>query len=312
MAHAKHVEVRAWWQVLVVAVVVLVPLQSRAGDRLNAARKEAGASSPSRSSSGRSSSSSSSDWYDDDDDDDEGVLSAIVGALLSRSDDDDDTACCASTQSVLDERRGFLPYPYAGRREGYMVRAAPDADVDRDTRHVVTRAGVEGAFLYEDVWRTSAQLRVMTPRFYAQGRYDLMLEGPTARLDGDVEVGGTVRDRLHFATFEFGPQLSAGERLAVRVGVVGNIMFDDQRSLPADPTVTPGLGAAAEFDLYPIRPLVVSGRGAIMRLGDTVFMEARGTLGVTINRVEVFAGYDHRIVGNVALGGPLVGAAIRF
>ncbi len=212
----------------------------------------------------------------------------------------------------MDERRGFLPYPYAAGREGYMVRAAEDSEVDDDTRHVVMRIGAEGAFLYEDVWRSSAQLRVMTPRFYVQGRYDLMLEGPTARLDGDVEIGGKVRDRLHFATFELGPQFSPGERLAVRFGLVGNIMFDDQRSLPEDPTVTPGLGAAAAFDLYPIRPLVVSGRGAIMRLGNTVFMEARGTLGVSINRVEVFAGYDHRMVGDVALGGPVVGAAIRF
>ena len=49
-----------------------------------------------------------------------------------------------------------------------------------------------------------------------------------------------------------------------------------------------------------------------MRLGDTVFMEARGTLGVSINRVELFAGYDHRLVGDVPLGGPVVGAAVRF
>jgi len=301
---------RAWWQVLVATVVVLIPVQSWAGDRLNAARKEAGASSPSRSNSSSGGGSDSRGY--DDDDDDEGVLSAIVGALLRGSGDDDDGGCCTGRESVMDERRGFLPYPYAEGREGYMVRAAPDSRIDPDTRHVVMRFGAEGAFLYEDVWRSSAQLRLMTPRFYVQGRYDLMLEGPTARLDGDIEVQGKVRDRLHFATFELGPQFSPGERLAVRFGVVGNIMFDDQRSLPEDPTVTPGLGAAAAFDLYPIRPLVVSGRGAIMRLGNTVFMEARGTLGVSLNRVEVFAGYDHRMVGDVALGGPVVGAAIRF
>lgn len=297
-----------------VASVVLLPVRSWAGDRLNAARKEAGASSPKRSrpaSSGSSDTSSDTVW-DDEDDDDEGVLSALVSLLVAGSQDDEDEGCCTSVDSSLDERRGFLPYPYADGREGYMVRAAPDSEVEEDTRHVVLRAAGEGAFLYDDVWRSSAQLRVMLPRFYVQGRYDFMLEGPTARLDGDVEVKGKVRDRLHFATFELGPQLSPGERLAVRFGVVGNIMFDDQRSLSEDPTVTPGIGAAAEFDLYPIRPLVVSGRGSIMRLGDTVFMEARGTLGVSINRVELFAGYDHRLVGDVALGGPVVGAAVRF
>ncbi|MBV1857010.1 MAG: hypothetical protein KUG77_01270 [Nannocystaceae bacterium] len=252
------------------------------------------------------------DEYDDDDDDDQGLLSAIVGALIGASEPHEIEGCCVGAQNRLDERRGFLPYPYADTREGYMVRAAPNSKVEDDTRHIVARVGAEGAFLYEDVWRSSAQLRVMAPRFYVQGRYDLMLEGPTPRLDGDIEVAGEVRDRLHFATFELGPQFSPGERLSVRFGVVGNIMFDDQRSLPEDPTMTPGLGGAVAVDLYPIRPLVVSGRGAVMRLGNTVYMEARGTLGVAINRLEIFAGYDHRMVGDVALGGPVVGAAIRF
>ncbi len=314
MAHAAPLGVRAWWQLLVVASVVLFPGHSRAGDRLNDARKEAGTSAPSRS--GSSSGSGSDSDRQDDDDDDEGLLSAILGAvLLAGADDDDDDdqgRRIGDTDGLLDARRGFLPYPYADRREGYMVRAAPDAKVDADTRHTVVRFATEGAFLYEDVWRSSAQLRVMVPRFYVQGRYDFLLEGPTPRLDGDVEVSGKVRDRLHFATFELGPQLSAGEMLAVRFGVVGNVMFDDQRSLSADPTRTLGIGAAAEFDLYPIRPLVLSGRGSVMRLGDSVWMEARATLGVSINRVEIFAGYDHRLIGEVPLGGPVVGAALRF
>jgi len=288
-----------------VSWVILVPGVSRAGDRLNAARSQAGASSPSTSSRGGSVQDDdddrgcADDW--DCDDGGPGLLGALLGDALSESDGVD-----------LDPRRGFLPYPYADGREGYMVRAAPDAGVEDDVHHRAFRVGAEGAYLYEDVWRTSAQLRFMVPRFYTQLRYDFYLEGPTPRLDGDVEVEGKVRDRLHFANLELGPQLNAGERLAVRVGVLGNLMFDDRRSLPRDPTLTPGVGGVLEFDLYPVRPLVFSGRGAVQRLGRAVMFEARGTIGVSIDRLEVYAGYDHRQVGNVHLGGPTAGLAVRF
>ena len=288
---------RAWWLSIVVAVVVLVPGRSRAGDRLNAARAEAGASAPSFGSSD-----------DDDDDDDGGIVLGLLGALAS--DDDDDAI--QPEPIDLDGRRGFLPYPYANGRPGYMVRAEPGAEVDDDTRHGAVRFGAEGAYLYEDVWRTSAQLRLMLPRFYTQLRYDLMLEGPTPLVDGDLEVHGTVRDRLHFANLELGPQLNAGEHLAVRVGALGVLMFDDRRSLPEDPTMTPGIGGVIEVDLYPVRPLVLSGRGAVLKLGQTVMFEARATAGVSLNRVEIFAGYDHRQIGGVHLGGPTAGVAVRF
>ncbi len=238
----------------------------------------------------------------------------IVGALLSGGNNDDDglTVDASGARVPLDAKRGFLPYPYAGGREGYMVRAAPGEAVERDTHAAVFRVGAEGGYLFDDVWRTSADLRMMLPRFYVQARYDLMLEGPSAVLEGDVEVSGDVRDRLHFANLELGPQLSAGERLAVRVGLAGTIMFDDARSVPREPTVTPGIGGVLAFDLYPIRPLVISGRGAILGLGKTLMFEARGTVGVSLNRVEIFAGYDHRQIGDVQLGGPTAGVAVRF
>ena len=292
---------RAWWLSIVVAFVALVPGRSDAGDRLSAARAEAGASSPRLG-----------DDDDDDDDDDDGIVLGLLSAFAS-DDDDDDHALVIQPGSVdLDSRRGFLPYPYANGRPGYMVRAEPGAKVDADTRHGAARFGVEGAYLYDDVWRTSAQLRLMLPRLYTQLRYDLMLEGPTPLVDGDLEVYGSVRDRLHFANLELGPQLFAGEHLAVRVGAIGTLMFDDRRSLPEEPTMTAGGGGVLEFDLYPVRPLVFSGRGAVLKLGQAVMFEARATAGVSFNRVEIYAGYDHRQIGRVHLGGPTAGVAVRF
>ena len=44
----------------------------------------------------------------------------------------------------------------------------------------------------------------------------------------------------------------------------------------------------------------------------TTFLEARATAGVSIRNVEIYAGYDHRQIGRVHLGGPTVGVAVRF
>lgn len=286
----------------------MAPGESRAGDRLDAARNEAGSSS----SWGSSSSSSS-------DDDDGGVVLGILGLLAS--DDDDDHhhhhhhsigASDGTSAPLFDERRGFLPYPYADGRPGYMRREVGDQTLPSDSRDAVFRLGAEGAYLYDDVWRSSAQFRLMVPRFYGQFRYDFFLEGPTPVVEGDLELQGTVRDRLHFANFELGPQIFASEHFAVRLGVIGTAMFDDRRSLPEQPTSTLGAGGVIEFDAYPVRPLVLSGRGAILKLGQTVMVEARGTVGVSINRFEVYAGYDHRQIGKVHLGGPTAGIGVRF
>lgn len=302
---APWVPVRAWWLSVVVFLVTMAPGRSWAGDRLDAARKEAGSSSWGSSSSGS-------------DDDDGGIVLGILGLL---ADDDDDHhhhygrpagVGDGSSPSLFDEPRGFLPYPYADGRRGYMRSASDGKTLPRDAHDAAFRVGAEGAYLYDDVWRSSAQFRLMVPRFYAQFRYDFFLEGPTPVVEGDLELRGTVRDRLHFATFDFGPQIFASEHLAVRFGLVGTVMFDDRRSLPQEPSTTPGAGAVIEFDAYPVRPLVLSGRGAILKLGQTVMLEARGTVGVSINRFEVYAGYDHRQIGNVHLGGPTVGVGVRF
>lgn len=291
---------------MVVVWVALAPAESRAGDRLNAARQEAGASSSSSSSGGGGGWS----WDDDDDDcdcddDGPGLLGLLLGAAASNEESDGDA-------SIVDEKRGFLPYPYADGRPGYMVRAEPGDEVSEDTHHAVFRFGTEGGYLYEDVWRSSTQFRFMLPRFYGQLRFDHFLEGPTPRLDGDLEVRGTVRDRLNFLNLELGPQFSAGEHLAVRFGVLGNLMFDDRRSLPEDITMTHGVGGVLEFDVYPVRPVVFSGRGVVQKLGKTVMFEGRATAGVMLNRFEIYAGYDHRQIGDVHLGGPTAGVSVRF
>ena len=287
---------RTWWLWVAVLGWTMSASEARAGDRLDAARKEAS------SGGGGGFFELFAAFSDDDDDDDVG----------DDDYDDDDDAPTRTPPPGPVSLAGFLPHPYAGGRPGFVVHSEPGEDLPDDARLHALRLSAEGAYLYEDVWRASTQLTVMLPFFYTRFGYDLMLEGPTPKLDGDVEVEGSVRDRLHFATVELGPQFVPEEMFAARLGLVGTLMFDDPRSLPVEPTAFPGLGAALEFEFFPVRPLVFTARGAASRLGGTHLLQARFTAGVALDRFEIYAGYDHRVIGKVRLGGPTLGVAARF
>ncbi len=294
---------------MVIVMVVGISGDARAGDRLDAARKQTKSSSGGGGGGGGGGG-------------DIGGFFEALGAIAEALDDGDDDAPRRRREvaprpirivpSLPPRSHGFLAYPYAQRRAGFMVHTEPGDELPAHAREFALRVGTEGAYLYDDVWRTGFSLTAMVPYFYTRLGYDLMLEGPTPRLDGDIEVQGTVRDRLHFARLELGPQIAPDEFFAVRLGLVGTLMFDDQRSLPAEPEMVPGLGAALEVEAYPVRPLVVTARGAVSKLGAARVLEARLTAGVMVRRFEIYAGYDHRVIGNVPLGGPTVGVAARF
>lgn len=117
------------------------------------------------------------------------------------------------------------------------------------TEQVAVRISAERAYLYEDVWRSSAQLRLLAPSFYVQARYDLMLEGPTPVLDQDLEIRDTVRDRLHFANVEVGGQLFSGPKVAGRIGLTGVLLVESPHS--SDGAVAPAAFFVSELDAYP-------------------------------------------------------------
>ncbi len=272
--------VRTWWLSIFIILVGL-PAQAWAGDRLKAARGEV------------TGSSGTWDFGDDDASDHTGESTSI--------DLDEDGK---STR--------FLLYPYAGNRRGYVVRTPESGPATEGTKELGFHIQAEGAYLYEDVWRGSAEIRAAQSWLYMQGNYDLMLEGPTPRLDGDVEVAGSVRDRLHFISFELGAQFAPSPVIAIRVAPVLSVMFEDGRPDGSEPLVVPWLGWGAAFDVFPIRPLVLRGRAALHSTFGVPMVQLRATAGVTLGRAELYAGYDQRWVGAVPLGGPTAGVAVRF
>lgn len=274
--------VHAWWLSVFVVVVGFSPAQAWAGERLNAARGEVTASESSLSFSDN-----------DGSEDREGE----------------------SVELFLDEdgkTPRFLLYPYARGRRGYIVRAPESGPEAAGTKELGFHIQAEGAYLYEDVWRGSAVVRAAQSRLFIQGSYDLMLEGATPSLEGDLEFSGRVQDRLHFVGFEVGGQFAPSPVVTIRVAPVLTVMFDDGGSDVDEPLVVPWMGWSLGLDVFPVRPLVLRARGAIHQTFGVTMTQLRATAGVSINRVELYVGYDQRWLGDVPLGGPTAGVAVRF
>lgn len=281
MLCARDPDVRGCF-IILAALVGFFPSQAWAGERLQAARRE--------------------------------VTESTSSPSTTPSDDSADTGSASVDLALDEDGQGprFLPHPYARNRRGYIVRA-PDSGPGADgTKPLGFHLQAEGAYLYEDVWRGAAELRAAQSRLYMQGNYDLMLEGPTPRLEGDVQVTGQVQDRLHFLSFEVGGQLSPSPVVAIRLAPILTVMFDDGRSDVEDRLVVPWMGWGAAFDVFPVRPLVLRGRAAIHGSFGVTMVQLRATAGVSLGPAELYAGYDQRWVGAVGLGGPTAGVAFRF
>jgi len=68
----------------------------------------------------------------------------------------------------------------------------------------------------------------------------------------------------------------------------------------------------APLDVFLVRPLVISARGDVGRLGGATTAMVRGTLGFMVRRFEGYAGYELRGVGRVRMHGPVFGVRAWF
>jgi len=65
-------------------------------------------------------------------------------------------------------------------------------------------------------------------------------------------------------------------------------------------------------DFFPARPLVLSLQADYGNLGNTGVAHHRATLGVLLQRFELYAGFDHLNIGGNAVDGPLAGLRLWF
>jgi hypothetical protein len=229
-----------------------------------------------------------------DDTDGDCFLGSLLGGLLSVF------ACGASEANEGGESRcGFLPYPYAHDYPGYVWRTpavACEPPAELKVGGGSGRVFLDNGNDFDGLNRLGGQLFLDTAR------------GWGLRLDGnwfDERLPCGCHDDSFLGSALVTWRLIERQRFQLYLGA-GCVFW-------SDPSVTKaGFDCTASFDLYPVKPVVVSGLFDLGALGSALYSRARLTAGYLWGRWELFGGYDFQRVGDVNLRGPLLGVRLWF
>lgn len=241
----------------------------------------------------------------------------------------------ASIASALGEAPDFASFPWAaGRREGMRAAARPQLVVPLDPTHrIATPAGS-----VVDPFEVDAESPAVAPAprplpHASAGRTPRV--SMRAGLDGAWQYGGLWRGRLGFELdtsarvgvaahlYLFGSPSSRDHlllgdvRLHVMIGNWRHLLLRTGAGFDVLRSTNPGFTALGgdwniSGDVFVVRPLVLSFDLAVGRIGHAVYVGGRATIGVAIRRFEVFAGYEHKMIGAPGIGGPLAGVRVWF
>lgn len=225
----------------------------------------------------------SDDSSDDDNDDDDGFC--LLCGLGS-----------SGGGSTLDldklrlNLRHYRRYPYADGGVGYVVDAAEDPAAKRWS--IAARA--EGAWVAQGLWRVGMEARAA----YAWAELDTewgWLRDPTNA------------DSLWLGNFNFSLSPIRGRRFIFRTGIGARVMIDPKPKVPGESGHAAGINGSVGLDLFLMSPLVLQFRGDVGKLGGALTWRSRGTLGVMLGPLQIFAGGDITRIGPVALDAVVFG-----
>lgn len=211
--------------------------------------------------------------------------------------------CCGgspSTVDVGDARRSPPPktvfsygsYPYEHGNRHYVKRLPAAHAEDRDL--FAGTAHVEGGYAGRGVWRAGGGVAL---RMWRIG------------IDSDLHwlVDPKHEDSLYLGTTNATFGVVMQPAFVWRIGPGVNYMLDGRVPGRGKREHAAGWNASTTMDIIPVKPLVISGRFDWGRIWKAETMTVRGTVGWIVQRWELYAGYEYERVGDVPLGGPIVG-----
>jgi hypothetical protein len=213
----------------------------------------------------------------------------------------------------------FAGFPYRDDNEGYMVfsevqRPVPQVETTEDgdiligegdelitpqpsgTRPLAVRLAAEYGHDLESTYRPWAQFMLST-----KWRFGLEA-GATAFIE---DLGDDSYDRLGVADINLIFRFAQHEHFLMRTGAGGRMLVDSGR-------VDGGFNWTYGFDIFPVQPIIFSTSldlGNIMR---AFFVHFRAHLGVNLWAIEVYAGWDVMLIGDVTFHGPILGLRAWF
>lgn len=194
----------------------------------------------------------------------------------------------------------YPSYPYAQHTKGY-VRRLPNMDAQGDEARLWSvRVAGEGGYLGRQGYRAGGRallrywrLGLSADAYYYNGwgeQRPFYLGGANATVDLIM--------RPHFG-------------LRVGPGVLARV--EGEHSVGELPAYEIGPNFSTEVDIFPIHPVVASGRFDVGRLGDsTTAVSGRVSLGVMVRRLEVLLAYEVKLIGEMPLRGPQLGLRAWF
>ena len=224
-------------------------------------------------------------------DDDDGIFGAALGyALLAPF-----ALPHIALHDSFDDLRLFPRYPYAGDRHGYLP-LVPDDSARKGLRDWSGSFSLEEGNDFHGLNRVGGRLFLDTAtRFGLQTRLDYFTEKLSCGCIDDLLLGSSE------LTFRF----AQSETVRMYAGLGANFMDDHSRTRF-------GFNFTYGVDLFPARPLVLSLSLDAGNLGSAGVLRVHGTVGAIWKGLEVFAGYDYRLIGSTDLQGPLVGLRLWF
>ncbi|MEZ6057665.1 MAG: hypothetical protein R3C01_13270 [Planctomycetaceae bacterium] len=220
----------------------------------------------------------------DDDDDGDGFFGTMfLGVVTSPW-----TLPNAVIEDDNDPPIDFAAFPYAEGHDGYLFVTSPHPD---NVYGFGTRYSQEVGSNLDGLTRVGGQLL-----FESDTR--LGLDTQWNRFTEERPGGG--HDELWTGDVNAIIRFAQGEKVQFQTGLGFNYLAD---SIGSDFGINFTYGA----DFFPVHPWVISAHTDLGTLGNTSRVHLRTTVGIMMNRFELFTGYDFERFGQTNLQGPLLG-----
>jgi hypothetical protein len=195
----------------------------------------------------------------------------------------------------------FPSYPYPLGHPGYMrfdpwISDDPDAPNPEGPKPWAVRAAIEDGNDFRGLNRLEGRLFVDTAtRLGFRTNWDWFAE----------DLGNGRTDHTVLGDAEVTIRFVQTESALMHAGVGGRVLTDrhDTRA---------GFNGLYGIELFPLRPWVLSATVDLGNLDEAFALRARGTLGATFRRWEVYGGYEFQRIGSVNLQGPMLGLRVWF
>ncbi|MBL4685043.1 MAG: hypothetical protein JKY37_10670 [Nannocystaceae bacterium] len=188
--------------------------------------------------------------------------------------------------------------PYHNGADG-LVQRVPQKEKDERGRMWSTQLNIETGYLGKNVWKTGFGLD-----------FDYWRLGIGSDLDWLVE--GRFRDAMYLGSTNARITVIMRPRMRVRVGGGAQYMIDGRTPGQGHREYATGPNITADIEIFPVQPFTVSARVDYGTLYKAPSALAQVTVGAVFRGVQVYAGYEYRRVGDVAMQGPLAGIRVWF